>query len=446
DSSGQPVTVQDFFGGDLQGVIDKLPYLKGLGVNTLWLTPIFLSPSNHKYDTSDYYTIDPHFGTMSTLQNLLSQAHADGIRIVLDGVFNHTGSDSIYFNRYGHFPDVGAYQSKSSPFYPWYTFLAWPTSYVDFSVGSTSYDTLPTLNENDAVKDFIFRTPDSVAQHWLAQGADGWRLDSAQFRSNTWWQQFRTALKAKYPEDILIAEDTGGPINATPFLLGNEFDGVMNYNFRDAITSFFANGNGSSGPTTATGFMNEMMSVVENYPLPALYSSMNLVDSHDTERILTDLQGNKTELKQIAAFQMTWLGAPTIYYGDEAGLLGGPDPDNRRTFPWDSQDTELESFYQKVIGIRTRNPALRDGSVSVLSEDNSNRVFAFVRKDASQSAAVAFNDGNSSRSLKLKIYGVTNGATMTDQMTSKTYTVSSGSVSITVGAHTAAILTSPVQG
>lgn len=440
--SDAPLGGSDFFGGDLQGIIDKLPYLKGLGVNTLYLNPIFEAPSNHKYDTSDYYIIDPHFGTMKTLQDLLAGAHADGIRVLLDGVFNHTGSDSIYFNRYGHFPDTGAYQSQSSPYFSWYTFLSWPTSYISFSSGSSSFDTLPQLNENDAVKDFIFRKPDSVAQHRLGQGTDGWRLDALQLKSHTWWQQFRAAVKAKYPEDILIGEDTAGAINATPYLLGNEVDGVMNYRFRSAILRFFAHGNGAdvNVPSTSTGFMNELMSIVEDYPLPALYSSMNLVDSHDTERILYDLGGNKTELKEVATVQMTWLGAPTIYYGDEAGLTGAGDPDDRRTFPWDNQDADLQAYYRKVIGIRAGNPALRDGRVSTLAEDNRNRVVAFLRQDARQRVAVVINDGGSARKVTLKIAGLPTGTTLTDQLTNKTYSVKAGAVTLVVNPHGASIL------
>src|SRR5579859_627806 len=332
----------DFFGGDLQGVIDKLPYLKGLGINTLYLNPIFLAPSNHKYDTSDYFQIDPHFGSLDTFQHLVTAAGADGIRVLLDGVFNHTGSDSRYFNRYGHFSDAGAYQSKSSPYYSWYSFADWPTTYVDWA----GYDTLPQLSENDAVKDFIFRQPGSVAQYWLGQGSAGWRLDSAQSKSHSWWQQFRQSVKGAYPGSMLIAEDTADPIDATSYLLGNEVDGVMNYRFRDAVLSFFARGNGTQLglPATVTGMYNSLMSVLEEYPLPAIESSMNLVDSHDKERTLYDLQGNKQELRQVATLQMTWLGAPTIYYGDEVGLTGATDPDDRRTFPWGAEDTGLQSF------------------------------------------------------------------------------------------------------
>lgn len=430
----------DFFGGDLQGIIDKLPYLKSLGVNTLYLNPIFLSPTNHKYDTSDYFTVDPQFGSLQTLQELLKAAHADGMHVLLDGVFNHTGSDSIYFNQYGHFPEAGAYQSKQSPYYPWYTFTSWPDVFKFF--GDAQW--MPQLNESDPVKDFIFRKPDSVAQHWLGQGTGGWRLDAAQEKSHSWWQDFRRAVKAAFPDAILIGEATGGPANAAPYLLGNELDGVMNYRFREAILRFFAQGRGSSGgvgaPGTVTALNSSLMSVLEDYPLPALYSSMNLVDSHDTDRVLYDLLGNKQKLKEAAALQMTWLGAPTIYYGDEAGLTGAGDPDDRRTFPWVRQDTELEDYYRKLIALRSSNPALRDGSVVPLILDNKHRVFAFLRRNKAQSVAVIINDGGSARQVSVKIPGLPNGARVTEGLSGKTYTVSRGTVKATVGASSAAIL------
>jgi glycosidase len=431
-----PLGGSDFFGGDLQGIVDKLPYLKDLGVNTLYLNPIFLAPSNHKYDTSDYFRIDPHFGTAETLQHLLRAAHDAGMRIVLDGVFNHTGSDSVYFNRYGHFPDAGAFQSRQSPYFPWYAFQSWPSTYLSFD----GYDSLPQLQENDPVKDFIFRTPDSVAQHWLGMGADGWRLDAAQLKSDRWWQEFRTAIKARFPDDILIAEETAGPIDPTPFIMGDQFDGIMNYNFRDTLVSFFTQGRGGNGGSTATSLVNNLMALVQDYPRPAILSSMNLVDSHDTERILTDLLGDKRELKLVAGLQMTWLGAPTIYYGDEAGQTGGTDPDDRRTFPWDHQDTDLEAYYRKLIGIRNANPALQDGGALPLLVDNAHRVVAFLRSDQKQRVVVILNDGRSARTVKLKVPGIPGGASLTDALAGKVYRAPAGALSIQLPAHGMAIL------
>ncbi|HLJ67510.1 MAG TPA: glycoside hydrolase family 13 protein [Chloroflexota bacterium] len=437
-----PLGTADFFGGDLQGIIDKLPYLKALGVNTLYLNPIFLAPSSHKYDTANYFEIDPHFGTMQTFLNLVQSAHAVGMHLILDGVFNHTGSDSVYFNRYGNFPDLGAYQSKNSPYYPWYTFQLWPDAYNSFDPNGV----LPQLNESSAVKDFIFRKPDSVAQYWLAQGADGWRLDVTQGKSHQWWQQFRTALKSRFPDDIIICECTGGPIDATPWLLGNEDDGDMNYNFRDAILRFFARGAGSTVglPATAGAFYDNLFSMIEEYPLPALESSMNLVGSHDTSRILTELRGKKSELRQVAAFQMTWLGAPTIYYGDEAGRVDAPSPDStyvsRNFFPWSHQDTQLEAFYTKLIGIRMANPALRDGTVSPLVLNDGARIVSFLRSDSRQSVAVVVNDGSAARAVTLKLAAVPNGTVLTDALGGKRYTVRGHAITVRAAAVSTAIL------
>ncbi len=430
---------EDFFGGDLRGIIDKLPYLKSLGVNTLYLNPIFLAPSDHKYDTANYMEIDPRFGTMQDFQDLVTAVHADGMHLILDGVFNHTSSDSVYFNQYRDFDDVGAHNSMSSPYYSWYRFTAWPTAYQEFA------DSLPTLQENDAVKDFIFRQPDSVAQHWLSAGADGWRLDAATYKSHQWWQEFRTAVKAKFPNDILICECDLAPIDAVSYLMGNELDGDMNYRFRDIILSFFAHGAGSSVGVAASakGFFDNMMSMVEEYPLPALYSSMNVVDSHDTIRIYNALRESIPEVKLVAAFQATWLGAPTVYYGDEAGLGSGDGAnpqDYRRPFPWSNPNTDLQAWYTRVLNIRDQNPALQDGTIAPLELDNAHRIVSFVRKDSKQTVIVVFNDGPTSRNVTLQP-GKLPATKFTDQIGGKSYTLKNGKVTVSVPAVGVAILT-----
>ncbi len=440
--SDPPQGQYGFYGGDLQGIDDKLPYLKDLGVNTLYLNPIFLATTNHKYDTSDYFTIDPHFGTMQTLQKLLADAHAAGLRVILDGVFNHTGSDSIYFNQYNRFPDVGAYQSQMSPYFPWYTFGSWPNNPITFPNAAN----LPQLSESGAVQDFIFRGPDSVAQHWLGVGTDGWRLDAATFKSHSWWQSFRSAVKAKFPEDMLICECDLSPIDATPYLMGNEFDGDMNYRFRDIVLEFFGRGADTEGgfPVSATSFFNQLLEMAQEYPLPALYASMNVVDSHDTSRILSSLRGNKSELRQVATLQATWLGAPSIYYGDEAGMQNAVSPDpsyvSRQFFDWQHPDTNLQAYYRSVLQIRRQNPALRDGTITALTMNNANRIVSFLRRDSRQSVVVAFNDDSKAHTLTLTIAGVSSGAKLTDALSGKPYTVTKGKVSLKLGATSAAIL------
>lgn len=440
--SAAPVGQYGFYGGDLQGIDDKLGYLKDLGVNTLYLNPIFLASTNHKYDTSDYFTIDPHFGTMQTLQTLLSDAHADGMRVILDGVFNHTGNNSIYFNQYNQFPEVGAYQSQNSRYYPWYTFTSWPDSVVTFPNASN----LPQLSESDPVKDFIFRNPDSVAQHWLSAGADGWRLDAATYKSHAWWQSFRASVKAKFPEDVMICECDLSPIDATPYLLGNEFDGDMNYRFRDLILQFFARGGDSqsSFPASSTSFFNQLLSEVQEYPLPALMASMNLVDSHDTGRILTSLGGSKAELKQVITFQATWLGAPAIYYGDEAGMANAPSPDpfyvSRQFYDWQHPDTNMQSYYRSVLHVRQANPALRDGTITPLVLNNNNRIVSFLRHDSSQSVVVAFNDDAKEHSVKLKLPNVRDGTLLSDALSGTDYTVTKDAITVHLQPTSAVIL------
>jgi glycosidase len=440
--SDPPQGERGFYGGDLQGIDDKLGYLKDLGVNTLYLNPIFLAPSSHKYDTSDYYTIDPHFGTMQTLQKLLADAHASGMRVILDGVFNHTGDDSVYFNKYSRFPDVGAYQSQTSPYYSWYTFSSWPDNPVTFPNAAS----LPQLNESSAVKDFIFRKPDSVAQHWLNAGTDGWRLDAATFKSHTWWQDFRAAVKAKFPEDVVVCECDLAPIDATPYLMGNEFDGDMNYRFRDIVLQFFGRGADTQTGVSAnaSSFFNQLLQMAQEYPLPALYASMNLVDSHDTSRILTSLLGLKAELKQVVTFQATWLGAPTIYYGDEAGMTNAVSPDptyvSRQFFDWQHPDTDLQSYYRSVLHIRSANPALRDGTITPLVLNNTQRIVSFLRHDSKQSVAVVFNDDASAHTVKLKIPGLPAGTVLTDALSGTHYTLTSGAVTVKLQSRSAAIL------
>ena len=430
----------------MQGIDDKLSYLKDLGVNTLYLNPIFLATTNHKYDTSDYYTIDPHFGTLQTLQKLLADAHASGMRVILDGVFNHTGNDSIYFNQYNRFPVVGAQQSRSSPYYYWYTFSSWPDNPVTFPNASN----LPELSESPAVRDFIFQTPDSVAQHWLSAGTDGWRLDAATFKSHHWWQSFRTALKAKFPEDMLICECDLSPVDAIPYLMGNQFDGDMNYRFRDIVLSFFGRGADTQGgfPASASTFLNQMLQMAQEYPLPALSASMNVVDSHDTGRILSTLYGNKAELKEVVAFQATWLGAPAIYYGDEAGMSNAASSDpfyvSRQFFDWQHPDTSLHAYYRTVLAIRRANPALRDGSITPLTLSNGQRIVSYLRHDRTQSVAVAFNDDVNTHTVKLTLSGLRTGTVLTDALTGSTYRVAAGAVSVKLPARSVAILAQPV--
>jgi glycosidase len=424
----------DFFGGDLQGIIAKLDYLRSLGVNTLYLNPIFMADSNHKYDTTDYTLIDPHFGNLAVWQQLVRKARALGMRIILDGVFNHTSSDSIYFDRYHTWQTAGAYETASSRYADWYQFQSWPNYN-----GWGGFDSLPQLTEQHDVQDFIFAGDanfvqdandaairqrygeqplvasggaNSVATYWLAQGADGWRLDVAEGKSDDWWRAFRSAIKAMDPGAISIGEHWG---DASEWLLGDQQDGTMNYRFRSAVLDFFDKGGIDPDPGhdngiayTASQFDAHLQAVLDEYPLPAVYASMNLLDSHDTGRILWELGATpgatpeqvalaKQKLRLIVLFQMTWIGAPTIYYGDEAGQTqttyenSRVDPGDRRTFPWDHQDASLESWYRQWIGVREANPVLATGAETTLLTDDAQRIFAYQRRDGANLALVVLN-------------------------------------------------------
>jgi glycosidase len=467
----------DFFGGDLQGVIAKLDYLHNLGVNTLYLNPIFMADSNHKYDTTAYTLIDPHFGNLAVWKQLVEKTKALGMHIILDGVFNHTSSDSVYFDRYHVWNTQGADVTQSSPYEDWYQFTNWP----DYN-GWFGVDSLPQLSEKPATQAFIFAGDpsfvqhandaairaqygeqplvvpsgaNSVAKYWLAQGAAGWRLDAADQKSDAWWQAFRTAIKAYDPDAIMIGEHWG---DASQWLLGNEEDGVMNYRFRTAMLGFFDgggidpdHGHDSQVAYTATQLNDHLQIVLQEYPLPAAYASMNLVDSHDVGRILWELGDTpdatpqqvalaKQKLKAIALLQMTWIGAPTIYYGDEAGQTQTTyantkvDPGDRRTFPWDRQDTALEDWYRLWIGVRAAHPVLATGAEKTLLTDDTASLFAFQRSDASGLAVVVLNGGapEKAQTATLRLASVPDGATFEDAATHARLAVSDGKLMVPV--------------
>ncbi|HEV3309561.1 MAG TPA: glycoside hydrolase family 13 protein [Chloroflexota bacterium] len=429
----------DFFGGDLQGVIDKLGYLHELGINVIYLNPIFLAPSNHKYDTSNFLQIDPEFGTLQTFHTLITDAKALGIRIILDGAFEETGSDSVYFDQYGRFKSQngpGAYDSKSSPYYSWYTFYTWPKIFQEWG----GVPTLPELKETAPVQKFMFEGPNSVAQYWPSQGTAGWRMDSADMMPDAWWRAFRSNVKAAYPNSVMIAEDFSG--DPTPQLSGGEWDGVMNYRFRDPVLDFFANGFGSQNNSayTASAFLYTEMGLLSEVPRPAVLSSMNLVDSHDTIRVIASLRNNKQALRLVALYQMTWLGAPTIYYGDETALYGLNDPDNRRTFPWDHQDKALEAYYSKIIHMRLKYDALMLGSVSPLFTSDHQRVVAYLRQWGKQKIVVAINDSNKSQTVMIPVAQIANGTHLSDVLNGGTATVSKGALHMTMPAMSGRVL------
>jgi glycosidase len=450
---------RDFYGGDLQGIISKLDYIKQLGVTVLYLNPIFDSPSNHGYDTTDYMRIDSYFGTQGTFQNLVDEAGMRGIHVVLDGVFNHTSSDSVYFDKDSLYPKLGAYESQSSRYYPWYTFYTWPDSYNSW----WGFDTLPVLTEISDVRDFIFGADRSVARWWVMQGASGWRLDVANEKSHNWWEAFRPSVKDASSDAIIIGELWD---DASEWLLGDELDTSMNYRFRRALLGFINGDTNDPNQGFITGlnpdqFDAALHSIQEDYPAPAFETLMNLVDSHDTQRILwaltpgerdrgdkefnpENLAAGKAKQKLLAILQMTLPGAPTIYYGDEVGLTGDTDPDDRRTYPWGGEDQDMLAHYQLLASLRTANSFLRTGSFDRLWTHNDDGTYAYGRKDASGAAIVAVNKGATAHSLAIGVAGyIPEGTLLTDMLNGGTYTVSGGMVEIEVPAGWGAILLTP---
>ncbi|MFN2165987.1 MAG: alpha-amylase family glycosyl hydrolase, partial [Anaerolineae bacterium] len=447
---------RDFFGGDLQGVKDKLDYLANLGVTAIYFNPIFEAPSNHLYDTSDYLQIDPYLGTRGTFASLVQQARRRGIRIILDGVFNHTSSDSIYFDRYGRYRQDGAYESQDSPYYDWYTFSEWPDAYDSW----WGFSSLPVLTESQQVRDFIYGDARSVARWWINLGAAGWRLDVAPDKSHSFWEGFRPQVKAADADAIIIGEIWD---DASAWILGDELDTTMNYRFRRALLGFL-NGD-SSDPNQGTirgldpeQFDSVLQSIKEDYPPSAYQAAMNLVGSHDTQRILWALtpgarnraerefdRGNlaegKAKLKLLALLQFTLPGAPTIYYGDEAGLTGDTDPDDRRPFPWDAIDQDLLSHYQTLASVRNEYSFLRTGTFDRLYTDNRDGTYVYGRKDATGAAVVAANRDNTTHDLVIRLGGyLPEGTVLTDVLNGGSHPVKDGRVVLGLDARWGAIL------
>ena len=450
DSRATGVFNRDFFGGDLQGVTEKLDYLKSLGVDAIWLTPIFMARSNHRYDTDDYFHIDPALGGDAAFATLSAAAKARGIRLILDGVFNHTSSDSRYFDKYHRYPDVvGACESASSPYRDWYSITGDCADYAKFG----GLDSLPKLNHsNPAVRDFIA----SVTAHWMNSGADGWRLDAAQEIDHRWWADLRTSVKV-VPDAPLVGEVTAGPVDASPYLLGTEFDGVMNYRFRQAALGFArtTNWTDSSGTVRALSggeTAHALQAVLADYPRQAAAASFNLIDSHDTNRALFVLDEPPVipaqRLRLAAFLQFTMVGAPMIYYGDEVainapGKNGFGDPYNRAPYPWSdaggTADIETQIYYSQLAAIRHRLPALRTGSFVALFSNPS--VIAFARvAPPEKPVVIVVNKSSDDPRVTIPLKGLYGSGTLEDQQTGNKFQVAGGKVSVTATARRGLIL------
>ena len=385
----------DFYGGNFRGITQKLPYLASMGVTVLYLNPISKSFSSHRYDTGDYKTPDPMLGTTEDFVALCDAAHGLGIRVILDGVYSHTGSDSLYFDKQKTFGGNGAYNSPDSPYHSWYTFYDYPDSYNCW----WNFDTLPTVRKLDpAFMDYIIEAEDSVIAHWLKLGADGFRLDVADELPNEFMAALKRRVREVKPDALVLGEVWEDASNKIAYnvrcryFVDGTLDSVMNYPFRTAILNFLR------GRDDGSNLGRTVMTIMENYPQQVLHCNMNLLGTHDTARILTtlvdDYDGPRQELARrklsesqralakarlllASLLQYTLPGSPSLYYGDETGMEGGKDPFNRRTYPWGKEDRELQTHFRILGQLRKDYAALRTGDTEIFRAGEG--CFGFVR-------------------------------------------------------------------
>lgn len=401
----------NFYGGNLLGILKKLDYLEELGVSILYLNPIFEAASNHKYDTADYHRIDPMYGDEELFDELIHAAGKRGIRLILDGVFSHTGADSLYFNRNGRYPTLGAYQSKDSPYYPWYRFLEYPHRYASW----WGVDDLPECDKSDpSFRDFIYGK-EGVVRHWLKKGIGGWRLDVVDELPDPFVKGLVAGSKETDPDSVIIGEvweDASRKVSygvLREYFGGEELDGAMNYPLRQLLLDYLL------GHTDSHGATHRLFSLYENYPRENFLASMNLLGSHDRERILTLLgetwhnphmtdedrkeahltpeerERGIRRLKLMALIQFTLPGVPCIYYGDEVGVEGYTDPYNRATYPWGKEDQDLLGWYRKLSTLRREYDHWQTGAFRTFSPGDN--LFAFCLKKEEEEEILVYANG-----------------------------------------------------
>ena len=443
DEQGQ-ITNRDFFGGSLAGITEKLDYLMSLSVSTLYLNPIFEADSNHRYNTADYHAIDPLLGSEEDFRTLCREAHARGIHIILDGVFNHTGSNSRYFNAEGFYPEPGAAQSTESPYFNWYSFHPWPTDYDAW----WGVHTLPAVNEEQPdYRRFIISGKNSVVRHWLRDGADGWRLDVADELPDDFIAAIRDAIQAEKPNGYLLGEvweDGSNKIaysRRRRYLLGRETHGLMNYPFRTALLAWLGGGD-------AAAFRDDMETIRENYPPAAFYGAMNFLGTHDTPRILTllgveqtpedkgqraayrlspaELARGQKKLRLAAMLLYSFPGSPTLYYGDEAGMQGFEDPLNRGTYPWGGEDGSLLAFFRRLGQLRAERISMQCGIIRYLHAQGGGLVVE--RLHGTERTVTALNAGDTPLELTLPW----DGRLCIDAVTGQQFLSQNGTVHLTL--------------
>lgn len=384
----------DFFGGNLKGITEKLPYLKSLDVSVIYLNPIFEANSNHRYNTANYLKIDPILGREEDFDKLVEECDKFGIKIVLDGVFNHTGADSIYFNKFGNYDEVGAYQSKKSKYFNWFKFEKFPENYKSW----WGVSDLPEVDKNnDDYISYIITSPESVIKKWTRKKIGGWRLDVADELPDNFLKLLYKKIKECYDDTVVIGEvweDASNKIaygKLKEYFTKPELDSVMNYPFRDGIVDFL------KGKINAPNLKEVFYEQMENYPYERYMSNFNFLGTHDIERItsvLIDIDStNYKKLLKIAVMCLFFYpGIPCIYYGDEAGVLGYKDPDNRRTFPKEKND-EIFEIYKSASDLRTTFLALKSGNTKF--ENFKDDVFGIIRFNDTETKALYVNRSQS---------------------------------------------------
>ena len=402
----------DFYGGNFKGITEKLPYIASLGTTILYLNPISKSFSSHRYDTGDYKTPDPMLGTVEDFKVLCREAHKLGMRVILDGVYSHTGSNSLYFDKDGAFGGQGAYCSKESPYYTWFTFTDYPNKYKCW----WDFDTLPTVDKlHPDFMNYIFEDENSVLAYWMALGADGFRLDVADELPNEFMAAMKKNLRRHNPDALLMGEvwEDASTKEAygkrLRYFVDGTLDSVMNYPFRTAILNYLR------GADDGAGFEQAVTDILENYPREVIDCNMNLLGTHDTPRILTALvdeydgpreklakrhlpphllEKAKQKLMIASALQYTLPGCPSLYYGDEAGMEGGKDPFNRRTYPWGREDQALLNHHRLLGQLRKDYPALRLGETEFFQAGDGR--IGYQRSFNGQTVRIYVNQSNAS--------------------------------------------------
>jgi len=428
-----PPTEYGFKGGDLLGIVEHLDYLQDLGITAIYLNPVFQSTANHRYHTYDYYHVDPLLGGDAAFHVLLDEAHKRGLRIILDGVFNHASRGFFQFN---HILENGA----ASPYLDWFIINGWPLYAYD-TTRKPNYAAwwgmraLPKFNiSSPAVREFLL----GVARYWVEQGIDGWRLDvPAEIADDDFWREFRQCVKEANPEAYIVGEIWH---DARHWLQGDQFDAVMNYLFTKACLSFFIGQNLNQAlisgvgycpvePVDAAGFAATIDDLLSMYPSEVTQAQLNLLDSHDTARFLTLARGDESALRLAVLFMMCYPGAPCIYYGDEVGMQGGKDPDCRRAFRWDVSQWNMKLFdyVKRCIALRKAHPALRRGEYKRLFAQGN--VYVFGRRLSDEVLLIVLNAGPHPWTLHIEVKDyLENGVALRGVWKEGTVTVQDGCI------------------